>query len=129
CGAGGWVESVGPLPVRPDVPRQGNVTGHEANRFLDLANATEPGVLGALAGLDKSLPRGGQTVPIEFVAPALPRVLGQGDRCAEVRGLANGVPGDGEQISDPLGFPRVSHLRGADEILQERVVHELTLED
>src|SRR6266705_4302293 len=69
-GAGGLMEPLRLLHVRADVPREGNVIGHEADRFLNLANPTEPGVLGPLAGLDKTLPRGGQTVPIEIVASA-----------------------------------------------------------
>src|SRR5437867_3558554 len=62
--------------VRADVPRERNVIGDESNRFLDLANPTEPRVLRSLACLDETLPRRGQLIPVEGVAPSLPGVLG-----------------------------------------------------
>src|SRR5947199_315186 len=63
------------------------------------------------------------------IAPSLPCVLGHGDRCAEVRGLTNRVPGEGEQIPHPVRFARMGHLRGSDEILEERIVHDLALKE
>src|SRR5881296_1597393 len=115
--------------VRSDVPRKANVVRDESNRFLDLANPAEPRVLHSLGRLDETLPRRGKPIPVEGVAPSLPRVLGQGDRCTEVRGLANRIPREGEQIPHPVRLPPVGHLRGPDEVLQEGIVQELALEE
>src|SRR5207245_2416491 len=88
--------------VRSDVPRKANVVGDESDRFLDLADPAGPRVLHSLGGLDETLPRRGKPIPVEEVAPSLPCVFGQGDRCTEVRGLANRIPREGEQIAHPV---------------------------
>src|SRR5207249_442660 len=71
----------------------------------------------------------GEPITVEEVAPSLPRVFGQGDRGTEVRGLANRISGEGEQIPHPVRLPLVGHLRGPDEVLQEGIIQELTLEE
>src|SRR5439155_1711748 len=117
------------LRVCADVPGEGDVIGDESDRFLDLANSSKPRVLRTLAGLDEALPRRRKLIPVQGVAPSLPGVLGHGNRCAEVRGLTNRVPGEGEQLPHPVRFARMGHLRGSDQVLEERIVHGLALEE
>src|SRR5439155_580156 len=96
-GPRGLMELLRLLRVCADVPGEGDVIGDESDRFLDLANSSKPRVLRTLAGLDEALPRRRKLIPVQGVAPSLPGVLGHSNRCAEVRGLTNRVPGEGEQ--------------------------------
>src|SRR2546426_6381122 len=115
--------------VGSDVPCEADVVGDDPDRLLDVANPADPRVLHALRGLDEALARRGEPIPVEEVAPSLPRVFGQDDRGTEVRGLANRISREGEQIPHPVRLPPVGHLRGPDEVLQEGVIQELTLEE
>src|SRR5256886_1725313 len=92
--------------VGSDVPCEADVVGDDPDRLLDVANPADPRVLHALRGLDEALARRGEPIPVEEVAPSLPRVFGQGDRGTEVRGLAlaflESLAGLLEQILDPF---------------------------
>src|SRR6266705_3684723 len=129
CGPRGLMELLRLLRVCADVPGEGDVIGDESDRFLDLANPSKPRFFRTLAGLDEALPRRRKLIPVQGVAPSLPSVLGHRNRCAEVRGLTNRVPGEGEQIPHPVRFACMGHLRGLDEVLEERIVHDLALEE
>src|SRR5881296_1216080 len=79
--------------VGSDVPCEADVVGDDPDRLLDVANPADPRVLHALRGLDEALARRGEPIPVEEVAPSLPRVF------------------------------------GPDEVLQEGIIQELTLEE
>ena len=128
-GPRGLMELLRLLRVCADVPGEGDVIGDKSDRFLDLANSSKPRVLRTPAGLDEALPRRRKLIPVQGVAPSLPGVLGHSNRCAEVRGLTNRVPGEGEQLPHPVRFARMGHLRGSDQVLEERIVHGLALEE
>src|SRR5207302_4067896 len=91
-------------PLRADVPGEFDVARDRADRILHVPYPARPGVVRALGGFQEALPCRPETTPVQEVGPALPCVLGEGDRRTEVRGLANRVSRQGQMVADPFRF-------------------------
>src|SRR5256886_6186192 len=108
--------------LRADVPGEFDVARYGPDRILHVPYPARPGVVRALGGLQEALPCRPETTPVQEVGPALPRVLGESDRRAEVRGLANRVSRQRQMVADPFRLPGMGTLRRPDEIPQHGVV-------
>src|SRR5438105_15614192 len=105
-----------------DVSGEFDVARDRADRILHVPYPARPGVVRALGGLQEALPCRPETTSVQEVGPALPRVLGEGDRRTEVRGFANRVPRQGQMVADPFRLPGGGTLRRADQISEHGVV-------
>src|SRR2546428_9767759 len=121
-GAGLGMKLLGLPHLRADVPRELDVVRHGSDRIFYLPDPMGPRVVRALGGLQEAFPGRTESAPVEEIGSALPCVLRESDRRAEVRGLANRVPRQGQMVAYPLGLSRVGALRGADEITEHDVV-------
>src|SRR6266571_923636 len=90
--AGRGMKLLGLSHLRADVPGEFDVARYGPDRILHVPYPTRPGVVRALSRLQEALPCRTETAPVQEVGPALPCVLRESDRRAEVRGLANRVP-------------------------------------
>src|SRR5205807_162064 len=102
--AGRGMKLLGFPHLRADIPGEFDVARDRPDRILHVPDPTRAGVVRALRGLQEALPCGPEPTPVQEVGPALPCVLGEGDRRTEVRGLANRVSRQGQMVADPFRF-------------------------
>ncbi len=99
-----------------------------SDRVFHVSDPMHPGLVSALRSLQETLPCRSKSAPVQEIGPALPRVLGEGDRRAEVRGLSDRVPCQGQMVAHPFRLPGVGGLRRTHEFSEYVIVHRRTME-